>query len=157
MGASAKPPSRVARRQPRRRFFLELVLLLLLAAGLLAPRLLDARAALLWTRYLAAQDPATTHPSERAQKTARFAALAVDKGAPLPWAAEAARHGLDVGRQLEVENPALAAGVYGEVRAALDRACASRLRGLGLAGLAAEAHGLEDATRARLATPAAPR
>ncbi|MBI3932832.1 MAG: hypothetical protein HY317_05405 [Acidobacteria bacterium] len=117
----------------------------------LGPRLVDGGSALAWVRYHAARGRAVL-PEGDAPRAGRWTARAVDLLAPLPQAREAARLGLDLGRSLEAESPKGALAVYTPVREALDRACASPVRGIGLGALAGEARALE--ARARAAGPA---
>jgi hypothetical protein len=129
-------------------------LLAALAAGLfVAPRLLEGHAALLWTRHHAAR-VAGSPAAEHARQALRWGLKAMGLTAPLPPAAEAARLVLGVGRQIEAKDAAAALALYAEVGAELDRLLSSRVRGRGLAGLAAEAR--EGEARARLATAGEP-
>jgi hypothetical protein len=120
-----------------------LLLALLVAVLALSPRALEAHAALQWTRYLAARAASAPRPGDNARQAARWAVRALDAGAPLPDAAEAARTALDLGKGLSPRDHDTALAVYTEVRSALDRARASRVRGLGLSELAEEARRLE--------------
>jgi hypothetical protein len=83
----------------------------------------------------------------------RAARRALERVAPLPWAAEAVRHALELARRLEPSQPKAALDAYADLSGALARARTSRWRGLGLAGLAEEAAGLERAARARAVPP----
>jgi hypothetical protein len=133
-----------------RRRLPDILLLAAIAAALaLGPRWIDGRAALEWTRYYAAEAPGSERPAEAARRAGRAAARAVDRAAPLPFASDAARLALDLGRNLAAREPEAALALYREVGAALRRARRSPLRGLGLAGLAAEAGALEDGAKAR--------
>jgi hypothetical protein len=125
------------------RFLYPLLLLVVAVALFLAPRAVEAHGALQWTRYHAARGASIPRAGENARQAARWAVRAVDAGAPLPQAAEAARLALDLAKSLAPKDHGAALAVYAEVRAALDRACASSVRGLGLGGLAAEARRLE--------------
>jgi hypothetical protein len=123
------------------------VLLLLVAAGLaFGPRALDGHAAVAWTRHLSLRNQDTPRALD-ARAAGRWAARAIDALAPLPGAGEAARLALDYGRRLAPRDPAAARALATPVREALDRAVSSRLRGLGLGGLAEEARRLEAAPR----------
>jgi hypothetical protein len=145
-----------ARRRPSRKYLLDVALLALVALALfLGPRLIDARSALLWTRHYAALEPPFARPADVARGAGRSAARAVERGAPLPWAAEAARNAIDCGRALGEEDPGAALALYGAVRSALDGARSSRLRGLGLGALADEVRALEESARPR-AEPSPP-
>jgi hypothetical protein len=129
---------------------LDLTLALVVAAVFaLAPRLTDGLAALEWTRYYASRGAAPRRAVEQAERAGRAAARAIELGAPLPAASQAARLTLDLGRNLAPREPAAAAVLFGHVSRALARASEGRLTGLGLAGLAEEARGLEQAARAR--------
>lgn len=123
-----------------------------LACGLLGPRLIDAYTELQWVRYHASHGAVAREPPAHLRGAARHAARAVELMAPLPWAGEAAGLALDLGRRLEGRQDAAALSLYVEVRGALERVRASRWRGLGLAGVAAEAERLERALRARAGT-----
>ena len=137
------------RRRTSRPYLLDAILLAFVVTGLsLGPRMIDARAALLWTRYFAAQPGPVARPIDAGRQAGRAAARAIDRAAPLPMAAEAARNALTFGQTLMPLQPPAALALYTEVRTALDRARASRVRGLGLGALAAEARGLEDSARA---------
>ncbi|HKC10755.1 MAG TPA: hypothetical protein VKI41_01725 [Vicinamibacteria bacterium] len=121
------------------------------AAGLfVAPRVLEGHAALLWTRHYAAR-VAGPPAAEHARQALRWGLKAIGLTAPLPFAAEAARLVLGAGRQIEAKDAAAALALYAEVGAELDRLSSSRVRGRGLAGLAAEAREGEARTRATIA------
>jgi hypothetical protein len=138
------------RKQPPawRRFWPDAVLLLLAAliAGV-GPRLVEGDAALQWTYYHASRGVAGEQPAASARGAARHAAIALDRLAPLPAGAEAARMALALGRELQATNRAAALELYTEVGAALEAMRDVPVRGLGLAGLSAEARTL--AARAR--------
>ena len=137
-----------ARRRTSRPYLLDAILLGFIVLGLLVgPRMIDARTALLWTRYFAAQPGPVARPNEAARHAGRAASRAIDRAAPLPMAAEAAGNALTFGQTLMPLQPAAALTLFTEVRTALDRVRASRVRGLGLGALAAEARGLEDSAR----------
>jgi hypothetical protein len=138
---------------PRRRRLglLDALLALALLLGLLGPRVVDGYAALQWTAYHAASGPGSARPEEHARAAGRWASRALDRAAPLPYASDAARLALGLGRSLEPSRRAAALALYSEVRASLDRARASPWRGIGLARLLAEARELEE--RARAAQP----
>jgi hypothetical protein len=128
-----------------------------LSCFLLGPRLMDGYAALQWVRYHAARGAAAEDAPAHLRGAARHASHALERIAPLPWASEAAGLALDLGRRLEGRRHDQAAlALYTEVRGALGRSRASAWRGLGLAGLAAEAERLERAARARTGGAAAP-
>jgi hypothetical protein len=139
------------RKQPPawRRFWLDAALLLLAAliAGL-GPRLVEGDAALQWTYYHATRGVAGERPAASARGAARHAAIALDRLAPLPGGAEAARVALALGRELQASNREAALELYTEVGAALEAMRKVPLRGLGLGGLSAEAKAL--AARARV-------
>jgi hypothetical protein len=126
-----------------RGILLTLLPLALLAALFLAPRAVDAHGALQWTRYHAARGASIPRAGENARQASRWAVRAIDAGAPLPEAAQAARLALDLAKTMAPKDHGAALAVYAEIRAALDRARASSVRGLGLGGLAAEARRLE--------------
>jgi hypothetical protein len=130
-----------------RSLLIEAVLALLVVALVLAPRILEGRAALAWTRYHVTQAPLAKHPGQHTRQAGYFAAQAVDLLAPLPDAAEAARLALALGQVIESRDHAAALTLYTQVRAALERVRASRWRGLGFGGLAAEAGRLAEAAR----------
>ncbi|HXB54626.1 MAG TPA: hypothetical protein VN461_07580 [Vicinamibacteria bacterium] len=149
---SGTPPHSLGRlRKPVVGGLLLNALLAALAAGLfVAPRLLEGHAALLWTRHYAAR-VAGPPAGEHARQALRWGLRAMGLTAPLPPAAEAARLVLASGRKIEVKDAAAALALYGEVGAELDRLSSSRVRGRGLAGLAAEAREEEARTRAAIA------
>ncbi len=141
---------------PRARDWLLLVrralagLFVLLVLGLLlAPRVLEGRAALLWTTWHAARATGAARPAEHVRLAGHWAARTVDASAPLPWAADAASLALGLGQAVEDKERVAALVAYTEVRAALDRVRATRWRGVGLGALAAEARRREEAARAR--------
>jgi hypothetical protein len=121
---------------------------LLLIGLLVAPRVLEARWALAWTSWHAsrASDP---RPAEHVRQAGHWAARTVDAAAPLPWAADAASLALRVAQSAEDKERVAALVAYTEVRAALDRARATRWRGFGLGTLAVEARQLEESARAK--------
>jgi len=130
-----------------RSLLVEALLLLLLLVLVLGPRLLEGRTALSWTRYHAAQATEAKRPGAHVREASHWAAQALESLAPLPDAAEAARVVLDLGQAVEARDRAAALTLYTEVRAALERLRASRWRGWGLAGLAADAARLAEAAR----------
>jgi hypothetical protein len=105
--------------------------------------LVDGYTAYQWTCYHAAQ-PAT---AAQVRKTARWAARVVERLAPLPLASDAAKLALQSARTIEPRNREAAVAAYAQVRGVLDAAAASKVRGLGLGSLAAEAARLEAAAR----------
>lgn len=109
----------------------------------LAGRLVDGYTAYQWTCYHAAQ-PAS---AGQVRKTARWASRVVERVAPLPLASGAASLALQSARTIEPRNREAAIAAYGQVRTALEGALSSRVRGFGLAGLAADAAALEGAAR----------
>jgi hypothetical protein len=125
----------------------EAALALLLGALLLAPRVLEGRTALAWTRYHAGQAPLAHRPGEHVRQAGYWAAQAVERLAPLPEGAEAARLALSLGQALEARDRTAALTLYTQLRAALERVRGSRWRGLGLGDLAAEAGRLAEAAR----------
>ncbi len=122
---------------------------LLLLGVLLAPWVLDARTAFLWTTWHAARGKTSARPGEHVRQAGHWAARTVDATAPLPWAADAATLALGLGQAVEEKERVAALVAYTEVRAALDRARATWWRGIGLGALAAEARRLEEAARAK--------
>lgn len=130
-----------------RSLLVEAVLALLLVALLLAAQILEGRTALAWTRYHAAQAPLARRPGEHTRQAGHWAAEAVELLAPLPEGAEAARLALGLGQAIESRDHSAALTLYTQVRAALERVRASRWRGLGFGGLAAEAGRLAEAAR----------
>jgi hypothetical protein len=137
------------------KLLLLLFLLVAVPAVVLAPRALEAHAAVQWTRFLTARAAAAARPGDNARQAARWAVRALDAAAPLPDAAEAARLALDLAKGLTPKEHEAALSVFTDVRSALDRARASKVRGLGLAELAEDArrletdaaHPAEDATK----------
>lgn len=115
-----------------------LAVLAALALALLAPRLADGYAALQWTQHYA-QGLGRESPQERLRQCGRQAARAIDRLAPLPQAARAARLGLDLARRLRAERSVEARALCVVVHEALERQRASAWRGWGLAALADEA------------------
>jgi hypothetical protein len=125
-------------------------LLVLTVAGLLvAPRILEARWALAWTSFHAGHAAADARAAEHVRQAGHWAARTIDAAAPLPWAADAASLALGVARSAEDKERVAALVAYTEVRAALDRARATRWRGFGLGALAAEARQLEESARVK--------
>jgi hypothetical protein len=125
------------------------LLVVLVIALLAAPRVLEARAAVAWTSWHARRAAAEARPAEHVRQAGHWAARTVDAAAPLPWAADAASLALRVAQSAEEKERVAALVAYTEVRAALDRARASRWRGFGLGTLAAEARQLEESARAK--------
>jgi hypothetical protein len=115
----------------------------LVLAAWRTPSLCDGYAALQWTRHYAGGgggEPAR----EMLRLTARQAVRAVERLAPLPQAAEAARLALAVGQRLAGERPREARALYAQVRASLEGR-----RGLGFSSALEEARALEAASEAR--------
>ncbi len=126
------------------------VLFVLILIGLLAaPRVLEARWALDWTTWHAGRAARDSRAAEHVRQAGHWAARTVDAAAPLPWAADAASLALRLAQSVEGKERVAALVAYTEVRAALDRARATRGRGFGLSRLAAEARQLEEAARAK--------
>ena len=117
--------------------------LLAVLVPLVAGRVVDGYTAFQWTCYHAAQPIGAV----QARKTARWAARTIDRVAPLPLAADAARLALQTARALEPRNREASIAAYVQVRSALEAVQATRGRGLGLGGLVAEAAALENAAR----------
>ncbi len=115
-----------------------LALLGALGLALLAPRLADGYTALQWTRHYA-QGLGRESPHERLRQCGRQAARAIDRLAPLPQAARAARLALDLARELRAERSVEARALRVVVHEALARQRASAWRGMGLAALGDEA------------------
>jgi hypothetical protein len=118
----------------------------LVGLAVVVPRMVDGYSALLWTRFHAERLGAP-RPVEHARRAGRFAARTVELTAPFPWAAEAAQVALSAARAHEEANRTAAAALVAELRPALERVSASRVRGLGLAQVTAEARALDDSTR----------
>jgi len=122
--------------------------LVLLVLGLLVtPRVLEARAAFAWTNWHVAQGKLAARAGEHVRQAGHWAGRTIDLAAPLPWAVEAAQRALALGQAAQDKDRMASLVLYTEVRAALDRALASRWRGLGLDALATEARRLEDEAR----------
>jgi hypothetical protein len=117
-----------------------------------APRLASGYGALQWTRFHAAR-AREPRGAEHVRGAGRAAARTIDLLAPLPSAAEAARLALEAGREARESNPATSAALFEDVRDALDRVTAGRIRGLGLGALAREARSLDDASHAEARRP----
>jgi hypothetical protein len=123
-------------------------LLAALAAGLLvAPRFLEGHAALLWTRHHAAR-VAGPRAAEHARQAVRWGLKTLELTAPLPMAREGARLALGAARHMEASDSATAFSLYADLRAGLEQVSTSRVRGLGLGGLNAEARDGEERARA---------
>jgi hypothetical protein len=140
-----------AGRSPRRvftagRIYVAAVVLLLLGL-LVTPRVLEARAAFAWTSWHVAQGKLVPRAGEHVRQAGHWAGRTIDLSAPLPWAAEAAQQALAFGQATQDKDRVASLSLYTEVRAALDRALASRWRGLGLEALATEARRLEEEAR----------
>jgi hypothetical protein len=140
----------VARRQSsalrRLRSAWLLPLVITLICVVLVPRLVDGYASLQWTRYHAPRGAAGRRGLEHARQAVRSATRTLDLTAPLPWAREASELGLQASRRVESDGDRAAAlELYAELRASLDQARSSPLRGLGLGGVAGEARSLEAA------------
>ena len=113
---------------------------------------MEGNAALQWTRFHALRGGAGEKPEASAREAARHAAVALERLAPLPAGAEAARLALALGREIEVSNREAALGLYSEVASAIAAVRASPLRGLALERLESRARILES--RARASMPA---
>ncbi|HEY5906950.1 MAG TPA: hypothetical protein VIZ31_02845 [Vicinamibacteria bacterium] len=127
----------------RRRWFSPGLVFGILLAGLacaalaLAPGMVDGFHALQWIRHFSARNAPAPRVLD-ARPAGRWAARAVDGLAPLPQAWEAARLGLELGRRMQAKDGAAARALLSQVREALERAEASRLRSLGLGSLREE-------------------
>jgi hypothetical protein len=124
----------------------------IVVVGWLTPRLIHGHAAFQWTRYHVAVGPDSARPGDHARQAGRWAARTIELTAPLPFASSAARQALTLGRTVQDKHGAAALALYTDVRQALDGARASRVRGLGLGGLADEARRLEIAATPRPAS-----
>ena len=118
----------------------------------LGVRVIEGSVALQWTRFHALRGVAGEKPEASAREAAQHAAVALERLAPLPAGAEAARLALALGRELEVSNREAALGLYSEVASAIEAVRGWPLRGLGLTGLESKARILES--RARASMPA---
>jgi hypothetical protein len=122
--------------------------IVLVVLGLLVtPRVLEARTAFAWTSWHVTQGKLLAHASEHVRQAGHWAGRTIDLCAPLPWAAESAQRALAFGLTTQDKDRVASLSLYTEVRAALDRALASRWRGLGLEALATEARRLEEEAR----------
>lgn len=141
----------MASRSRASRGVLDLALLCLaVLLGLLGPRLVEAHAALEWTRYHA-RPAGGLRPPDLAREAARSTLRAVRLAAPLPWAREAVANGLEVGRRLEAGSPSAALGLYTSLRKGLDEVRRSPVQGLAMGPLLEEASRREEALKARRA------
>ncbi|HSB60871.1 MAG TPA: hypothetical protein VLI67_04085, partial [Vicinamibacteria bacterium] len=83
---------------------LDALLLALLAFLALSPPLVEGRTALAWTRYHAARAAAAPRPGEHVRQGGQWAVRALEAGAPLPVAAEAAWVALGLGQSAEARD-----------------------------------------------------
>lgn len=156
----ARPNTRPNRRsaQPSllRGALLNVALLLLVVGVTVAGRrVLDALSAREWARYHAALGVRGVRAVEEARLAGQHAARALDRGAPLPLAADGAQAVLALGRELQVSDPRAALAAYAPVLEALGRLESSGWRAMGLRDLAAELRRLDAEARSRLAGGAA--
>jgi len=148
----ARPSPRAAPRRPALApALLDLALLLLtLGVVLIGPRVVDALAAREWAWYHARGSVRGFRAADEARLAGREAARALDRAAPLPFAADGVRAVLALGHELEITDPAAAASAYAPVLEALGRLESSGWRAVGLGDLAAEVRSLEQQARARM-------
>jgi len=133
------------RAAPRARGFGVEGLLLAAALTLLAvPWLLEARAALEWTRHHSGRGATAARPGPHLREAGRWAARAIDLSAPLPTAATAAGLALGLASAVGERDQPAALALCTELRGALERVRASPGRGLGLATALAGARRCED-------------
>jgi hypothetical protein len=121
-------------------------LLVIAALAVVGPRTMDGLAALEWTRYHAGRVASARRPLDEATRLGRWASRAVERLAPLPWAAEAARLALDAAPA----DRRSARAALDPLAAALERVSRGWVRGLGLGGI------LEEARRRQQALAAEP-
>jgi hypothetical protein len=128
----------------------DLALAALILGGVWAgPRLIDGYSARQWARHHAARGASAARPEEDLRGAVRSAQRALERAAPLPWAAQAVASALELAQRLEPEHPKATLSAYADLKGALARTRASRWRGLGLENLAEHTAGLERAARAR--------
>jgi hypothetical protein len=122
---------------------------LILVSVWAGPRLIDGYSARQWARHHAAHGASAVRPEEDLRGAVRAAQRALERAAPLPWAAQAVGSALELTQRLEPKHPKAALAAYADLAGALALTRASRWRGLGLGSLAEHAAGLERAARAR--------
>jgi hypothetical protein len=129
-------------------------LALLVVAGFLGGRrLIDGMAAREWARYYAELGVRPGHSTEEARRAGVNAARAVERVAPLPFAAEATEAVLALGRELQRSDPRATLAACGPTLQAVERAEATGWRGFGLHAAADELRALEATARAAGSTP----
>lgn len=128
-------------------------MLLLLVAGTawIGPRILDVLSAREWAWYHARLGVRGVRAAEEARLAGVEAARALDRGAPLPLAADAAQAVLVLTRELQASDPRAALAACEPVLEAMTRLESSGWRATGLRDLRAELRDVEDRARKRLA------
>ncbi len=137
--AGRRRPGRGRWRRLLGRFGPEALLIGLLALLLAAPRWVQAEAALEWGRYHARGAVSAKSPDHHTRELARWAGRALERLAPLPDGAAAARLALDTARVIRPSHPLLARRLCGAVANDISSLDGGRWRRLGLSGLEAEA------------------
>jgi len=125
------------------------LLALVLGFAVAGPRCVEAVSASEWARYHSGLAVRGLRSAEEARLAGRAAARALDRGAPLPQAADGARAVLLLGRELQLSDPRAVLAAYGPVLEVLDRIESSRWRGTGLRELSAELRRLDQEARSR--------
>jgi hypothetical protein len=128
-------------------------ILLLLVAGTawIGPRVLDALQAREWAWYHARLGVRGVRTAEEARLAGVEAARALDRGAPLPLAADGVQAVLVLARELQASDPRAALAACEPVLEAMTRLESSGWRATGLRDLRAELRDLEGRARQRLA------
>jgi hypothetical protein len=125
-----------------------------LAAALAAgPRVVEGYRSLQWARHHLVEAGRFQRPSEHARQAGHFAARTLEAFAPLPVGTAITRDALDLAARLQPKDPTAARTVYTEVRGALERLRASRVRGFGLGALAEDVRRREAELQARGTAP----
>jgi hypothetical protein len=127
--------------------------LALLVAGTvwIGPRILDALSAREWAWYHARLGVRGFRAAEEGRLAGVEAARALDRGAPLPLAADGVQAVLVLARELQASDPRAALATCRPVLEAMTRLESSGWRATGLGGQAAELRDLEARAQKRLA------
>jgi hypothetical protein len=127
------------------------LLLLVVGTAWIGPRILDALSAGEWAWYHARLGVRGVRAAEEARLAGVEAARALDRGAPLPMAADGVQAVLVLTRELQAPDPRAALAACEPVLEAMTRLESSGWRATGLRDFGAELRDLEGRARKRLA------
>jgi hypothetical protein len=153
---SPRPNRRSARSSPVLGALVNATLLLVvLGTAWIGPRVLDALSAREWAWYHARLGVRGFRAADEARLAGAEAARALDRGAPLPLAADGAQAVVVLTRELLASDPRAALAACGPALEVLTRLESTGWRAAGLHGLAAELRELDARARKQLAARAA--